>query len=171
MARDRALFCLGGLLYPLAQWTAEREWLMRVVMRSLILVAALAGDVHAQDIAGTWQGTIALDAQEFRQIFRISKAGAGWQIVYYDLDAAPDPVIATKVDVDRSMLKVAFPPMAPPRQVPATRARSAPMLIQSLAPGSARRPARADPSPGHGQGSMARSITPHRPLHRSRHKR
>ncbi len=85
---------------------------MKRTMLWILALAPLSGPaLRAQDLAGVWQGTITFNAQGFRQVFKISKADVGWRLVYYDLDEPLDPVTASQVDVDRSTLKVAFPPM------------------------------------------------------------
>lgn len=53
----------------------------------IMLIGAVCAPVWAQDIAGTWQGTMEAGKEE-RMVVKISKAaGAGWQGVVYSLDS------------------------------------------------------------------------------------
>ncbi len=45
----------------------------------------------------------------FRQVFKFTKSGAGWKVVYYSLDEARDSVEATSAVLDSGRLTVQFP--------------------------------------------------------------
>ena len=80
--------------------------------RPLIALAALSsGALFAQDIAGTWQGTLTIPAnkQELRIEMKISKADAGGQkAVMYSIDQGGQP-IAGAVTVQGPAVKVSVP--------------------------------------------------------------
>jgi uncharacterized protein (TIGR03435 family) len=67
---------------------AVRRSLARItVIATLIAVGLACRPLRAQDIAGTWQGSMQA-AKEQRIVVKISKdAAAGWQAVVYSLDA------------------------------------------------------------------------------------
>jgi uncharacterized protein (TIGR03435 family) len=65
-------------------------------IRLLLLAALSAGTVLAQDITGTWQGTLVLPTkQELRTVIKISKAGDALKAVFYSIDQTPQPIAAT----------------------------------------------------------------------------
>lgn len=77
----------------------------------IIAAAAVLGNaLHAQSIAGTWQGTVTAGGTPFRQVLRFVKVDGGWKTVYYSLDEAGDSVIATSVALEKQNLKVVLPP-------------------------------------------------------------
>jgi pimeloyl-ACP methyl ester carboxylesterase len=72
--------------------------------------ALLGGALHAQDIAGVWQGTITDGGNPYRTVLKIAKADGGWRGVCYSLDEDTGPVTATSVVFKEGNLTVAFPP-------------------------------------------------------------
>jgi len=56
------------------------------ISRTIALAALSAGALFAQDITGTWQGTLMLPKQELRTVFKISKEGAALKGVMYSID-------------------------------------------------------------------------------------
>src|SRR5438445_10182607 len=73
------------------------------------VVALLLGSVlHAQDIAGDWQGTLKAGRQELRTIIHIEKAeNGGWKATMYSIDQTTDAIPVTSVTLDGSNLKLA----------------------------------------------------------------
>ena len=63
----------------------------------MLLIAPLcSGTMLAQDITGTWQGTLMLPTkQELRTVIKISKDGAGLKAAFYSIDQTPQPIAAT----------------------------------------------------------------------------
>lgn len=53
---------------------------------AFLLLAAMAGAQSAQNLAGTWQGTLPI-GKGHRLVLKIAKDGAGWSGVTYDLDS------------------------------------------------------------------------------------
>lgn len=81
---------------------------MRKVVATAILWL-LAALVYAQDITGTWQGTLHSRPQEQRLVLRIGKNDAGgYRALLYSIDQSPDPVPADSVVLEGANLKVAF---------------------------------------------------------------
>jgi len=84
-------------------------------MRKWILIVALAalsaGALLAQDITGTWQGTLTVPnaKQDLRIVMKVSKADAGGlKVAMYSIDQGGAP-IAGSVTVQGSAVKVAVP--------------------------------------------------------------
>jgi uncharacterized protein (TIGR03435 family) len=62
----------------------------------LMLAALSAGIMLAQDITGTWQGTLTTpDKKELRTVVKISKDGAGMKAAFYSIDQTPQPIACT----------------------------------------------------------------------------
>src|ERR1700735_4122620 len=63
----------------------------------MLLIGSLCpGSILAQDITGTWQGTMVLPTkQELRTVIKISKDGAGLKAAFYSIDQTPQPIAAT----------------------------------------------------------------------------
>jgi uncharacterized protein (TIGR03435 family) len=65
------------------------------VLLTLALLALSAGALQAQDLTGTWQGTI-MTARELRMVIKISSAdGGGLRGVLYSIDQSPQPIAST----------------------------------------------------------------------------
>ncbi|HSY81034.1 MAG TPA: alpha/beta hydrolase [Gemmatimonadaceae bacterium] len=79
--------------------------------RRIVAAAALLGSaLHAQSIAGTWQGAVTAGGSSFRQVLMFAKGDTGWKAVYYSLDEAGDSVLATSAVLDGRKLKLSVPP-------------------------------------------------------------
>ncbi len=67
--------------------------MIRKVLGLLLFVVALAqvGVARAQDIVGTWQGTLTLPGHPLRTVVKITKEGAGFQSVFYSIDQTGTP--------------------------------------------------------------------------------
>jgi non-heme chloroperoxidase len=77
---------------------------------TLCIAAALfAHSLHAQNIAGAWQGIITFDGNPYRTVLQITKAGTGWAASGFSLDEA-ERATATSVAVQHGHLTVTFPP-------------------------------------------------------------
>jgi uncharacterized protein (TIGR03435 family) len=75
----------------------------------IVAAAALPGGaLFAQDLSGTWQGTLALKT-ELRLVVKIAKADAtGMKAAFYSIDQGGQP-IATSVTVQSPMVKILVP--------------------------------------------------------------
>jgi pimeloyl-ACP methyl ester carboxylesterase len=72
-----------------------------------VLAALLASTLHAQDIAGDWQGTLKAGPAELRLIVQIAKGDAGvWKATMYSIDQTTDPIPVSSVTLDGSKLKL-----------------------------------------------------------------
>ncbi len=62
----------------------------------LLLAALSAGTMMAQDLSGTWQGTLTTpDKKELRIVTKLSKDGAGYKAAFYSIDQTPQPIAAS----------------------------------------------------------------------------
>jgi len=88
---------------------------MKRILLSVIVFALSSGALYAQDIAGTWQGT--LQGPEgrppLRIVMKISKGDdQSLKAVLYSIDQGGQPLNAGAVTFERSNLKVAVPAIA-----------------------------------------------------------
>jgi len=66
-----------------------------------------AGALYAQDIAGSWQGTLKA-GRDFRLIVEISKGEHGaWNAMFYSIDQSPDAIRASSATLEGSTVKLA----------------------------------------------------------------
>jgi uncharacterized protein (TIGR03435 family) len=83
---------------------------MKKLMLWIIALAALPGSaLFAQDITGTWQGTLLAGKQELRTVIKISKAdGGGLKAVLYSIDQS-GAGLAGAVTLEGSIVKMSIP--------------------------------------------------------------
>ncbi len=90
---------------------------MRVSILTLTFVVLKASALFAQDITGTWQGTIHT-TRDFREIIKISKDGIVLKAVLFGLDTQPGlnfytrpglSFISTGVNFQRNTVRMEFP--------------------------------------------------------------
>jgi uncharacterized protein (TIGR03435 family) len=82
------------------------------ILQTIALAALSAGAMFAQDITGTWQGTLVLpNKQELRTVFKISKQGSALKGAMYSIDQTPQ-AIACEVTVTGSAVKISIPGIA-----------------------------------------------------------
>jgi pimeloyl-ACP methyl ester carboxylesterase len=82
-------------------------------MRVLAIGAALAlfcGVAQAQDISGTWQGTLQA-ARPLRIVLKLAKADADWIGTVNSIDQNPAPLAVTGVSIKDHVLKFAVAPI------------------------------------------------------------
>ena len=78
---------------------------MKKLLACLIALAALTGTaLRAQDIAGTWQGTLTAN-RDLRIILKISKDDGKLKAVMYSIDQGAQPINATSATLDGSSFK------------------------------------------------------------------
>ena len=81
-------------------------------IRTLALAVFSLGALFAQDITGTWQGTLVLpNKQELRTVFKISKADSGLKAVMYVIDQTPQGLSAD-ITFTGSTVKITVPAAA-----------------------------------------------------------
>jgi non-heme chloroperoxidase len=79
-------------------------------IRIAALVTLLGSAVYAQDLAGSWQGTLRTRTQELRVVVKIESAtSGGWSATLFSIDQDPDLGSGTPVDsvaLDGSTLRL-----------------------------------------------------------------
>ena len=76
------------------------------ILQTIALAALSAGAMFAQDITGTWQGTLVLpNKQELRTVFKITKEGSALKGAMYSIDQTPQS-IACEITVTGSAVKI-----------------------------------------------------------------
>jgi uncharacterized protein (TIGR03435 family) len=86
---------------------------MRTCAFQLAILAGLsAGTMLAQDIPGTWQGTLELpNKTELRTVVKIAKDDSGLKAAFYSIDQTPQP-IAAAVTLAQSTVTLTIPAIA-----------------------------------------------------------
>lgn len=82
-------------------------------MRGLVIGAALAlfcAGAQAQDVAGTWQGTLQA-GKPLRIVLKLAKADADWIGTAYSIDQNPVPLPLGEVSIKDHVLKFAIAPI------------------------------------------------------------
>jgi uncharacterized protein (TIGR03435 family) len=78
----------------------------------IIALAALsAGALFAQDITGTWQGTLSVNKTELRTVVKIAKDDSGLKAAFYSIDQTPQ-AIAAAVTLVQSTVTLTIPAIA-----------------------------------------------------------
>jgi squalene-hopene/tetraprenyl-beta-curcumene cyclase len=84
----------------------ERLQMMKQWMRFSALAMLLAGNLHAQDIASTWQGSFQEGAEQHRVSVQISKADKNiWQVTAFYIELFPDDLHVDSVILNGSNLR------------------------------------------------------------------
>ncbi len=79
----------------------KTKWMLWVVT----LVAIAVGTLHAQEIAGTWQGTLQA-GRDLRMVIKISNDGSGLKAVIYSIDQGGQGLPASAVTLQGSTLRI-----------------------------------------------------------------
>jgi pimeloyl-ACP methyl ester carboxylesterase len=84
-------------------------------MRLSILAAAMcvAAPLGAQDIGGTWQGTLSAFGLQYRQLIRVTKTAGGWAVTGYSLDDESDADSSSSIVLHGSHVTITSPPQSP----------------------------------------------------------
>jgi len=82
----------------------------RLLMALTALVAVSVGLLHAQDIAGIWQGTLQFPQREVRAQIRIVKDGAGFKATLQMIEGGPG-LMPANVSVQGAAVKITIPGM------------------------------------------------------------
>ena len=82
----------------------------KLMLRMIALAALPAAALLAQDVTGTWQGTLTVPSgRELRTALKISKGDAGaLKAVLYSIDQGGGGMTATSVTLQGSALKIAI---------------------------------------------------------------
>jgi len=83
---------------------------MKKLMFWFISLTILAGaSTQAQDLAGTWQGTLQA-GKGLRTVLKITKADkGGWSAMFYSIDQGPDGMAIPFISLQESTVKFAIP--------------------------------------------------------------
>ena len=82
---------------------------MKKSMLFIFALAALPGSaLFAQDITGTWQGTLQAPKQELRTVVKISKGDGGLKAVLYSIDQGGQGFAGT-VTLESSIVRISIP--------------------------------------------------------------
>src|ERR1039458_1536240 len=85
---------------------------MKKLMPWMVALAALSGDaLLAQDLTGTWQGTLALPGgKELRLVVKVTKGeGSALRGVFYSIDQGGQSIPANPVALQGSAVKMSIP--------------------------------------------------------------
>ena len=76
---------------------------------AIVVIASLSGSaVFAQEIAGSWQGTLSAGGRDLRIVAKISNEAGTLRGMFYSIDQ-PGPGIAGTVTVQSASVKMAIP--------------------------------------------------------------
>jgi len=82
---------------------------MKKLMLWVIALTTLAGAcLQAQDIAGTWQGTLQA-GKGLRTVLKITKSDSGWSAMFYSIDQGPDGMAIPSITLHDSTVKFSMP--------------------------------------------------------------
>ena len=83
----------------------------RFLLLLATLAALLTGTLSAQDITGTWQGTLQVPSgQELRTVVKVSKADTGGlSAVFYSIDQTPQGIQVNPITVQGSVVRMTIP--------------------------------------------------------------
>jgi len=79
-----------------------KRWMLWMTALAMLAASAL----HAQNIAGTWQGTLKVGAQDVRTVFKISLENDKLKAVLYVIDQGGQPINASAITRDGSTIKM-----------------------------------------------------------------
>src|SRR5215471_2176830 len=72
--------------------------------------ARAAGVLQSQDVSGTWQGTLRVNARELRMVMKISNApGGSLNALLYSIDQGGAPIPGSSVTLQGASVKASFP--------------------------------------------------------------
>src|SRR5579862_2067275 len=75
----------------------------------ILLTPWSATPLLAQNIAGTWQGTLTAFGRSFREVVEVTRADSGWGATIYSIDWGSDGVPSNSVALQGSHVTMAFP--------------------------------------------------------------
>jgi len=83
----------------------------KLALLVIVFSAAAGGTLHAQDITGSWQGTLQPPGggPALRIVMQLSKADQGLKAVMHSIDQGAQPINAATVTLQGSTLKIAVP--------------------------------------------------------------
>jgi len=82
---------------------------MKKFVLFIVALALLSGSaLYAQDITGTWQGTLSAGGRDLRTVIKISNDGPNMKVVFYSIDQGGQPLSGTAT-VQGATVKIALP--------------------------------------------------------------
>src|SRR5262245_26421795 len=78
------------------------------MLRGFALAAMAAGALEAQNITGTWQGTLKAGPQDLRTVIEISQENDKLKAVMRSIDQGAQPISASSVTRDGATIKLAI---------------------------------------------------------------
>lgn len=81
-----------------------RKWLLSLG----VLVALFMAALHAQDIVGTWQGTLQVQGRDLRMVFKVTNDG-GLKATIYNIDQGGGAGLPGTVTLQGATVKVTIP--------------------------------------------------------------
>ena len=82
---------------------------MKRFVMSMIAIAAFAGMLQAQDLTGTWQGTLKAGPQDLRIVMKISSDNGKLAAVFYSIDQQSPAIPANSITRDGASIKIGIP--------------------------------------------------------------
>jgi uncharacterized protein (TIGR03435 family) len=90
--------------------TIVRPRHLHMALKGLALSALLAASAFAQNIVGTWQGTLATPQRELRLVMKVTRAdNESLKGMFYSIDQPGPGIAASTVTLQGSAFKVAIP--------------------------------------------------------------
>jgi uncharacterized protein (TIGR03435 family) len=83
------------------------EFAMKKIMLAVCAVVLSAAPLFAQDVTGTWQGTLQA-GQSLRTVITIAKEGADLKAVLYSIDQGGQPLAASAIVVQGANVRISF---------------------------------------------------------------
>ena len=77
-----------------------------LLLGTIALVMLSAGALQAQDMAGTWQGTLQAGGRELRIVIKITTDGGALKAVMYSIDQGGQGMAASTVTLQGSTVKI-----------------------------------------------------------------
>jgi len=84
-----------------------RKWLLSLGALVAVFIVAL----HAQDLAGTWQGTLQIQGRDLRMVFKVVNDG-GLKATIYSIDQGGGAGLPGTVTIQGAVVKVTIPGIA-----------------------------------------------------------
>jgi uncharacterized protein (TIGR03435 family) len=78
-------------------------------MKKLLLALLISSCAFAQDLAGTWQGTLSAGGKELRTVFKVESTPAGLKTTMFSIDQGTQPFAAGETSLRTRQVKIVIP--------------------------------------------------------------
>jgi uncharacterized protein (TIGR03435 family) len=78
----------------------------KLLLATIALVMLSAGALQAQDLAGTWQGTLQAGGRDLRIVIKVTNEGGALKAVMYSIDQGGQGMAASAVTLQGSTVKI-----------------------------------------------------------------